>query len=95
MKEIKLEATPLQKLLGFEVAEEIYDMLPLTAQYIIDLKIENVPEQDIALALGCAQSTVNDTFHKARHALIKSKLYLTLEARQYYRETHPIVMGED
>lgn len=91
----RLEATPLQKIVGFEVAEEIYDLLPLNAQLIIDLKIEGWTEQEIAIALNCAQSTVNDTFKKARHTLLRSKLHMILEMRQHYRETHPQVLDED
>lgn len=91
-KELRLESTPLQKILGFEIAEEIYDMLPITAQLIIDLKIEGWTEQEIAKALDIAQSTVNDTFKKSRYILLKSKLHTILEVRQYYKETHPQVM---
>lgn len=94
-KQLKLEATPLQKILGFEVAEEIYDLLPINAQLIIDLKIEGWTEQEIAVALSIAQSTVNDTFKKARHTLLKSRMHMILEMRQHYKETHPIVMGEE
>lgn len=91
-KVLVLEPTPLQRVVGFEVAEETYDLLPLFAQLILDCKIEGYTEQDIAAALGLAQSTVNDTFKRARYALLKSKLRLILESRLYYRENHPIVM---
>ena len=82
-----LPKTPLQKVVGFEVAEELYDMLPLFAQYILDMKIEGYSEPEIALALGIAQSTVSETFKKARYVLLKSKLHLILESRAMYRET--------
>ena len=91
LKKIDLEATPLQRVVGFEVSEEVYDMLPLLAQLILDCKIAGFTEQDTALALGVAQSTVNDTFKKARWVLLKSKLHLILETRQDYRERTPLV----
>lgn len=91
----RLEMTPLQRIVGVDIAEELYDQLPLLAQYIIDLKIEGYKEQDIAKALGIAQSTVNDQFKRARYTLVKSKLHLILEMKQHYRETTPIVMDEN
>jgi DNA-directed RNA polymerase specialized sigma24 family protein len=92
---LKLESTPLQKVLGFDVAEEIYDLLPLRAQIIIDCKIEGYTEQEIAEVLGVAQSTVSDTLKKARHTLVRSKLRLILESRQHYKESNPIVLGDN
>jgi DNA-directed RNA polymerase specialized sigma24 family protein len=92
---MKLEQTPLQKILGFELAEEIYDLLPLRAQVIIDLKIEGYTEQEIAQALDVAQSTISDTLKKARHVLVKSKLHLILESRQHYKDINPLVLDKD
>lgn len=88
----RLPPTPLQRIVGFEVAEEIYDNLPLYAQYILDLKIAGYSETQIAATLGVAQSTVNETFKRARYYLLESKLHLILEARIHYREINPIVM---
>jgi len=92
--EIKLEKTPLQRVFGFEVAEETYDMLPITAQCIIDLLIEGYTQQDIADVLGIGQSTVNDTIRRIRYTLLKSKMHLILEARIHYRESTPLVPEE-
>ena len=94
-KEVKLANTPLQRILGFEVAEEIYDLLPLHAQVILDLKIEGYHEQDIGEAMGISQQYVSKIFRQSRAALLKSKLHLILEARQHYRETNPIVMDNN
>jgi DNA-directed RNA polymerase specialized sigma24 family protein len=90
-----LQPTPLQRVVGFEVSEEIYDQLPLFAQCILDLKIEGYSEPQIASALGIAQSNVHMIFKQARHQLLKSKLHVILEARQVYRENTPIVMDGD
>jgi len=84
--------TPLQKLLGFDVAEEMYDQLPLTVQLILDLKIEGYNDSDIARALGMPRVTVIDMFRRSRHTLLRSKLKLILETRVYYRETHTTVL---
>ena len=94
-KELKLKATPLQRVLGFDVAEEIYDLLPFEAQLIIDCKIEGYTEKDIAEAMGLAQQRVSEKFLQARQVLLTSKLHLILESRQYYREITPIVMEEE
>lgn len=94
-QELKLVPTPLQKILGFEVAEEIYDLLPIKAQLILDLKIEGYSTRQIAAALGMRQTTVQDTFMKSRHILLRSKLHLILESRQFYRETHATVMEDE
>jgi predicted transcriptional regulator len=90
-KELRLEQTPLEKILGFEAAEETYDMLPLLAQIILDLRIEGYTEKDIANVLGVAQSTVSLTIKRSRVALLQSKLYLVLELRAHYKETHVLV----
>jgi len=87
-----LSMTPLQKLLGFDVAEEMYDQLPLTVQLILDLKIEGYNDSDIARALGMPRVTVIDMFRRSRHTLLRSKLKLILETRVYYRETHTTVL---
>lgn len=96
MKTTSLQPTPLQNLLGFDVAEEVYDQLPFLVQIILDLKIEGWNDSDIARGLGMPRVTVIDTFRRARHTLIKSKLKLVLDTRVYYRETHSsIVEGKE
>jgi len=88
MKNDKLEMTPLQKVVGFEVAEETYDQLPFMAQLILDLKIVGWKDSDIARCLNMPRTTVVDTFTRTRYALANSKLKMILETRVYYRETH-------
>lgn len=91
MRPTKLPLTPLQKVVGFDVAEEIYDSLPFTSQIILDLKMEECTTQEIADVLGLPYTTVYDTFVRARHYLAQSKLRTILETRLYYKENHPIV----
>lgn len=92
MRATKLPQTPLQRVVGFDVAEEIYDDLPFVSQIILDLRMEGYVMQDIADTLGLPYTTVYDTFMRARHYLANSKLKLILETRQYYKENHPIVL---
>lgn len=84
--------TPLQRIVGFEVAEELYDRLELYEQLILDLRIEGWVETDIAKALNISQSWVNILMHRARYKLADSKLRTILEDRQSYKEQHYLVM---
>lgn len=86
--------TPLEKVVGFEVAEELYDLLDINEQLILDLKIMGVTEHDIGEILGVSQSTVNVLHRQIRVKLADSKLRLILETRQYFRESNPIVSGK-
>lgn len=95
MKTDRLKLTPLQRIVGIDVAEEIYDNLPIYAQYILDLKIEGYTEHDIAAALGISQSRVSAIFSQAKYYLVDSKLHLILESRVIYRETHRTVMEKE
>jgi DNA-directed RNA polymerase specialized sigma24 family protein len=92
MRETELDRTPLQRIVGFRIAEETYDQLPFTAQIILDLKIEGYTTQEIADVLDMPYTTVYDTFIRARHSLAKSKFKFILETRAYYRDTHRIVV---
>ena len=94
MRTTKLPKTPLQRLVGFEVAEETYDMLPFTAQIILDLKIEGWNDSDIARALGIPRVTCIDTFRRARYFLANSNIKRILETRVFYRETHSSVIDD-
>ncbi len=88
--------TPLQKLLGFEAAEETYDLLDFREQLIVDLRIEGWTHEDIGHALGLSQGWVSIIFKRIRFKLAESNLRRTLEIRQHYKETHSSVPeGED
>jgi len=94
MRTTKLPKTPLQRLVGFEVAEETYDMLPFTAQIILDLKIEGWNDSDIARALNIPRVTCIDIFRRARYFLADSNMKKVLESRVYYREAHSSVLDD-
>lgn len=95
MRASRLPRTPLQQVLGFDVAEEIYDLLPMTSQIIIDLKIMGYTNHDIAECLGLPYTTVYDEFKRAQITLATSKLKQILDNRLHYRENHPIVLTQD
>lgn len=89
MRATKLPPTPLQRVIGFKVAEEIYDELPLSYQLIIDLRIDGCTFHEIAFALDMPYSTVYESFIKSRIYLAKMKL--ELENRIAYKEDHPVI----
>jgi len=83
--------TPLQRVLGFEVAEEIYDTLDMREQLIIDLKIAGWSQHDIGEALGLSQGWVSILFRRTRYNLANSKLLQSIEIRQHMREHTPSI----
>ena len=85
------KSTPLQRLLGFEAAEETYDLLDFREQLIIDLRIEGWSQHEIGEALGLSQGWVSIIFKRIRFKLAESNLRRTLEIRQYYKENHQVV----
>ena len=87
-------ATPLQTILGFDVAEELYDRLSLREQLIIDLKIAGWSQHEIGECLGLSQGWVSILFRRSRYRLANSKLLHTLEIRQHFRETSPMRQGD-
>ena len=87
--------TPLERIVGFPISEELYDLLELDEQVLLDLKIMEIPEHDIARVMGVSQTTVNTLSHRIRFKLADSKLRLILETRQHYREITPIVCEID
>jgi DNA-binding NarL/FixJ family response regulator len=84
--------TPLQRVLGFEAAEDTYDLLDFREQLIIDLRIEGWSQHEIGAALGLSQGWVSIIFRRIRFKLADSNLRRTLDTRQFYRETHYQVM---
>lgn len=83
--------TPLQRVLGFEVAEETYDLLDFREQLILDLRIEGWSQEEIGDILGLSQGWVSIIFKRIRFKLATSELRRTLEVRAYYKETHTTV----
>lgn len=84
--------TPLEKILGCKASEEMYDLLSFREQLIIDLRIAGWSQEEIGNALGLSQGWVSIIFKRIRFKLADSNLKRTLEIRQFYKETHPIVL---
>jgi len=72
---------PLEQAVGFKVAEETYDLLPLKHQLVLDLIIAGWNQSQIARCLGVSQSTISLTHKRIRYTLANSKLRLMLESR--------------
>jgi DNA-binding NarL/FixJ family response regulator len=87
-------STPLQRILGFEAAEETYDLLDFREQLIIDLRIAGWSQHEIGEALGLSQGWVSIIFKRIRFNLAESNLRQTLEIRAYYKETTTVVKGD-
>lgn len=87
-------STPLQTILGFDAAEEVYDTLDLREQLIIDLKIAGWSQHEIGECLGLSQGWVSILFRRARYTLANSKLIQTIEVRQHFKEISPIIQGD-
>lgn len=85
--------TPLQSILGFDAAEELYDLLDLREQIIIDLKIAGWSQHEIGETLGLSQGWVSILFRRSRYKLANSKLLHTLEIRQHFKDTSPMIQG--
>jgi DNA-binding NarL/FixJ family response regulator len=78
--------TPLQMVLGFECAEEIYDMLEIREQIILDLLIAGMTQEEIGDVLDLSQGWVSVIIHRVRYKLATSKLRTILEMRIEIRE---------
>jgi len=72
---------PLQQVMGFSIAEELYDQLPLKHQLILDLIMAGWNQSQIAKTLDVSQSTISLAHKSIRYTLANSKLKLLLEAR--------------
>lgn len=90
-------ATPLQKILGFEAAEETYDLLDFREQLIVDLRIAGWSQHEIGEVLGLSQGWVSIIFKRIRYKLAESNFRQTLEIRAHYKEIHTVVRasGDD
>jgi DNA-binding NarL/FixJ family response regulator len=77
--------SPLAILVGFEVANELYDLLSLREQIVLDLLIENCSQSEIARVLGLGKTSISVTVQSIRIKLAKSKLHDLLETRATYR----------
>lgn len=84
------EPSPLRKLFGFEVAEEVYDTMDIRQQTMLDLKIAGWSQEDIGELYGITQGWVSILFADIRHEMANSKLL----ARHVDSEKMKLLAGE-
>ena len=84
--QIKDGVTPLQEILGVEPSEEVYDLLDIRDQIILDLVIAGWTQQDIAEVLCLSQSYIAILLKQIRYKLVDSTLQEIIDIRQQFRE---------
>lgn len=80
------EITPLEQVVGFQVAEATYDLLTIREQIIVDLLCAGYTHADIGKVFGVSQPSISSSVRRLRFKLADSKLQLVLEARQAFKE---------
>jgi len=80
------EITPLEKAVGFNVAEETYDLLTFREQLIVDLLCAGYTHAEIGSVFDVSQPSVSSSVRRLRFKLADGKLQLILEARQALKE---------
>ena len=86
--EIKMNptlVTPLQRVLGFNVSEKVYDRLEFNEQLIVDLLIQGYANHEIATVFGVASSRIKEIVHRIRFKLADSELTFHLEMKEIGR----------
>ena len=80
------DITPLEAVVGFQVAEETYDMLTMREQIIVDLLCAGFTHAEIGSVFNVSQPSISSSVRRLRYKLADGKLQLVLEARQGLRE---------
>jgi len=80
------EITPLEKAVGFKVAEETYDLLTFREQLIIDLLCAGYTHALIGMVFQVSQPSISSSVRRLRFKLADGKLQMVLQARQDYKE---------
>lgn len=80
------EITPLEKVVGFNVAEETYDLLSFREQLILDMLCAGFTHAEIGNVFDVSQPSISSSVRRLRFKLADSKLKMVLDARMVYRE---------
>lgn len=80
------EITPLEKVVGFNVAEETYDLLNFREQLILDMLCAGFTHAEIGNVFDVSQPSISSSVRRLRFKLADSKLKMVLDARMVYRE---------
>lgn len=78
--------SPLERVAGFDVAEETYDALTFREQIVIDLLICGFTQSDIAKVFGVSQPSISSSVRRIRVKLATGKLKLVLDARMEFKQ---------
>lgn len=78
--------TPLEAAVGFDVAEETYDLLTFREQLIVDLLCAGYTHAEIGNVFSVSQPSISSSVRRLRFKLADGKLQLILEARQALKE---------
>lgn len=84
--EMFAEITPLEKVVGFNVAEETYDLLSFREQLILDLLCAGFTHAEIGNIFDVSQPSISSSVRRLRFKMADSKLKMVLDARVLYRE---------
>ena len=80
------EITPLEKAVGFNVAEETYDLLTFREQLIVDLLCAGYTHAEIGSVFDVSQPSISSSVRRLRFKLADGKLQMILEARLMMKE---------
>lgn len=78
--------TPLEKIVGFNVAEETYDQLTFREQLILDLLCAGYTHAEIGNVFNVSQPSISSSVRRLRFKLADGKLQMVLEARMAFKE---------
>lgn len=80
--------TPLEAAVGFNVAEETYDLLTLREQLIVDLLCAGWTHAEIGSVFDVSQPSISSSVRRLRFKLADGKLRMILDARLAMKEGH-------
>lgn len=80
------QITPLERAVGFQVAEQTYDTLSIREQLIVDLLCAGWTHAEIGHIFNVSQPSISSSVRRLRYKLADGKLYMILQARQVYNE---------
>ena len=78
--------TPLEAAVGFNVAEETYDLLTFREQLIVDLLCAGWTHAEIGTVFSVSQPSISSSVRRLRFKLADGKLKLVLDARLALKE---------
>lgn len=84
-KDVFGQQSPLEKVVGFDIAESTYDLLTFREQLVIDLLICGFSQSDIAKIFEVSQPSISSSVRRIRMKLADGKLHLILEARMDFK----------